>query len=98
MDCGGHRPDGREGGGKDTSRENDEGVREWATNELSGKWMMPQEVAEMFGVSPKTVGRWANEGRIKVVVLPSGHRRFYRDDIERFFREHSGKSTSEEAG
>jgi len=35
----------------------------------------------MLGVSPKTVNRWANEGRIPCAVTLGGHRRFRADDI-----------------
>ncbi|MFN8102879.1 MAG: BldC family transcriptional regulator [Acidimicrobiia bacterium] len=34
------------------------------------------EVADLFGVSPKTVSRWAREGRIASVRTLGGHRRF----------------------
>lgn len=40
------------------------------------------EAARRLGVSVETVRRWADAGRIRVVVLPSGHRRFYASDIE----------------
>lgn len=39
------------------------------------------EVARALGTSPETVRRWADAGRIRVVVLPSGHRRFFAADI-----------------
>jgi excisionase family DNA binding protein len=35
----------------------------------------------MLGVSPKTVNRWANEGRIPCAVTLGGHRRFRADVI-----------------
>lgn len=28
-----------------------------------------------------TVRRWADAGQIRTIVLPSGHRRFYANDI-----------------
>lgn len=34
------------------------------------------QAARILGVSPKTVDRWANEGRISCVVTLGGHRRF----------------------
>lgn len=43
--------------------------------------MTPGEVAELFGVDPKTVTRWANAGRIQSFKTPGGHRRFRRDHI-----------------
>lgn len=44
--------------------------------------MQPFEVADLFGVSVQTVGRWASDGKIGYVTLPSGHRRYYRKDVE----------------
>jgi excisionase family DNA binding protein len=40
------------------------------------------QAAQMLHVSPKTVNRWANEGRIPCIVTFGGHRRFRRKDIE----------------
>lgn len=39
-------------------------------------------VAELFGVSAKTVVRWANEDKLPHVVTLGGHRRFRRDEID----------------
>jgi excisionase family DNA binding protein len=43
---------------------------------------MPSEAARMLHVSPKTVNRWAHEGRIPYIVTLGGHRRFRRHEIE----------------
>lgn len=79
MDSERGEPDGRERSGQDTSREDD---KESGTRDSRGRWMTPQDVADLFGVSPKTVGRWANEGKLGFVTLPSGHRRYSRKDAE----------------
>lgn len=39
------------------------------------------QAAELLAVSPDTIRRWAREGRIKVVVLPSGQQRFLRAEL-----------------
>lgn len=47
------------------------------------EYLAPGEVARMLHVSPKTVNRWAHEGRIACIVTLGGHRRFPRQEIER---------------
>lgn len=39
------------------------------------------EVANLFGVSAKTVSRWAREGRISSVRTLGGHRRFREKQV-----------------
>lgn len=39
------------------------------------------QVAEMFGVSPETVAKWADEGKVPSFRTPGGQRRFYLSDI-----------------
>lgn len=45
------------------------------------KLLTPGEVARMLRVDPKTVTRWASQGRIQSVRTPGGHRRFYAAEI-----------------
>jgi excisionase family DNA binding protein len=40
------------------------------------------EVAQMLGVSPTTVTRWAREGRLACRVTLGGHHRFSRSLVE----------------
>ena len=44
--------------------------------------LTPAEVATVFGVSPRTVNRWIEAGRLVAVVLPSGRARVKRSDVE----------------
>lgn len=44
--------------------------------------LTPGETAALFRVKPKTVARWADEGRLPSVKTPGGHRRFRRSAIE----------------
>ena len=37
----------------------------------------------MLGVSPATLRRWSDAGRLRVFTTPGGHRRFSRDALER---------------
>jgi excisionase family DNA binding protein len=45
---------------------------------LTGK-----QVAEIFGVHPQTVVKWANEGRLPYWRTPGQHRRFREADVRR---------------
>jgi len=46
------------------------------------EYLRVAEVVKAFHVSPKTVARWADEGRIPFVLTLGGHRRFPRKEIE----------------
>lgn len=45
--------------------------------------MKPSEAAELFGVDPKTVNRWAAAGKLTVGKTLGGHRRYLRADVLR---------------
>lgn len=49
--------------------------------------MMPAEVAILFGVDARTVGRWAREGKLAFVKTPGGHHRFLESVVLQVFRE-----------
>lgn len=38
--------------------------------------------AALGGISDETVNRWAREGKLDHITLPSGHRRFRREVID----------------
>lgn len=50
--------------------------------EPDDEYLTTGEVARLLGVSPRTVARWASEGRIAYVVTLGGHRRFARSVVE----------------
>lgn len=50
-------------------------------------YLTPQEVAEWMLVSPVTVRGWAQKGLLQAEVTPGGHRRFRREEVERFARQ-----------
>ncbi len=52
------------------------------TPRIGDDLLLRDEVARMFGVSPKTVSRWAHAGRLPAVRTPGGHRRYRRADVE----------------
>ncbi|RAY11320.1 MerR family DNA-binding transcriptional regulator [Actinomadura craniellae] len=55
--------------------------------------LTPAEVAHMFRVDPKTVARWATEGRLSFVLTLGGHRRYPRPEVERLL--HSEPASEE---
>lgn len=44
--------------------------------------LTPQQVADLLGVDPKTVTRWAAAGKLDHIRTVGGHRRFRRSAIE----------------
>jgi excisionase family DNA binding protein len=57
-------------------------------------YMTPGEAARTLHVSPKTINRWANEGRIPCIITLGGHRRFRRHDIEATVQSMSAKGAA----
>jgi excisionase family DNA binding protein len=47
------------------------------------RFLRTSEVAIMLHVSPKTVSRWAKEGRLPYRSTLGGHRRYPADEIRR---------------
>ena len=43
--------------------------------------LTPGEVARLFRVDPKTVTRWATEGKLTCIRTLGGHRRFKADEV-----------------
>ena len=52
--------------------------------------LTPGEVAAMFRVTPKTVTRWAEAGKLPVVRTLGGHRRFPAEAVLRVRSELEG--------
>ena len=52
--------------------------------------LRPREVAEIFGVRPTTIARWAREGRLTPLRTPGGHRRYRRSGIDALLTEGPG--------
>ena len=47
--------------------------------------LTPGDVAALFGVTPKTIGRWAEAGLLPVERTPGGHRRFPAEPVYDLF-------------
>lgn len=52
----------------------------------------PGEVARIFRVDPKTVTRWAKQGKLASVRTLGGHRRYRKSDVDAILREDGGAS------
>ena len=46
-------------------------------------WVGLSEASRLLGVSPATMRRWSDAGRLRVFTTPGGHRRFSRATLER---------------
>lgn len=55
--------------------------------------MTPREVAALFRVDPKTVGRWARDGKLTAIRTLGGHRRFPASEVRRCLRDATPPST-----
>lgn len=49
-------------------------------------YLSRSQVADLFSVSPSTVTRWAEEGKLAHVRTLGGHRRYLREDILQLIR------------
>jgi len=47
-----------------------------------GQLLRPGEVGAMFGVSTKTVARWAADGLLSVIFTPGGRRRYRAAEVQ----------------
>jgi excisionase family DNA binding protein len=50
---------------------------------LDRNWVGLSEASRLLGVSPATLRRWSDAGRVRVFTTPGGHRRFSRAALER---------------
>jgi excisionase family DNA binding protein len=54
--------------------------------DLPAPLLTVSEVSALFRVDPRTVNRWAAQGRIPVVRTPGGHLRFDQAEVRRLLR------------
>ena len=50
------------------------------------EWLTLTDAAERLGIHATTLRRWANSGKIPVMVTPGGHRRFKLSDVDEFLQ------------
>ncbi|MGB8930882.1 MAG: response regulator [Anaeromyxobacteraceae bacterium] len=56
-------------------------------NSRAGRFLTSTEVAEMVGVSPRTVSNWIRDGHLKAFRTPGGHGRVAEVDLRQFLDE-----------
>lgn len=56
--------------------------------------LTPGEVAALFRVTPKTVTRWAEAGKLRAIRTLGGHRRFLARDVVRVRQEMEAELTA----
>lgn len=61
---------------------------------VDAEYVTPGEAARYLHVSPKTINRWANDGRIPCIVTLGGHRRFRREDVDAAVRQMSARGAA----
>jgi hypothetical protein len=49
----------------------------------AGAWLPLGQASRLVGVDPGTLRRWADDGRVTVLLTPGGHRRFERRSLAR---------------
>ena len=52
----------------------------------------PSEVASLFRVDPKTVTRWAKQGRLTPIRTLGGHRRYRASEVEKLLKPGSART------
>jgi excisionase family DNA binding protein len=61
--------------------------------------LTPGEVAALLHVDANTVARWSNEGRLRAIRTPGGHRRYPASEVLRLVRDnHTGPDPQDGLG
>jgi excisionase family DNA binding protein len=60
--------------------------------------LTPGEVAALLHVDANTVARWSNEGRLRAIRTPGGHRRYPASEVLRLARNNGSAGTEQRRG
>lgn len=60
-------------------------------------YLTPGEFAKRTGINPKTLWRYAKEGKVKVLMTIGGHRRYPVEEVERIRELMEGVSADDAA-
>jgi excisionase family DNA binding protein len=50
------------------------------------RWLSPAKASRFLGVSTRTLWRWEEQGRLRALRTPAGHRRYALSDLQRLLR------------
>ncbi|MFJ3392034.1 helix-turn-helix domain-containing protein [Leifsonia aquatica] len=53
------------------------------TDQAESAYMLPRDAARALGVSVRTLSRMGDNGDIRMIRRAGGHRRYFREDIDR---------------
>ncbi len=70
-----------QGGGGSSSLSHPIESADGAGNGAVDELLTPGEVARLFGVDPKTVSRWADNGKLDALRTLGGHRRYRAEQV-----------------
>jgi len=62
--------------------------RELSSPANQPRWLTLSEAAQLLGVHPSTVRRWADDGHLCCMRTPGGHRRFLEEGLHQFLSLH----------
>jgi excisionase family DNA binding protein len=71
--------------------------REQISGRGDSEWLTLGQAARFLGVAQSTIRKWSDQGRVPAFYTPGGHRRYRRNDLEKFL-ERSGPAGSAKAG
>jgi excisionase family DNA binding protein len=60
--------------------------------------LTPAEAAAILRVDPKTVTRWARDGKLPSIRTPGGHRRYSESHVREFLSSSKGVNLPRAAG
>jgi excisionase family DNA binding protein len=66
--------------------------------QTENRLLTPSEVAALFRVDPKTVTRWAQQGKLNSIRTLGGHRRYSEAEIQAFLNDPQGVPLPRPAG
>jgi excisionase family DNA binding protein len=66
--------------------------------QTSERSLTTSQAAEIIGVSPSTVVKYADAGMLPSYRLPSGHRRYRREDVEALIGRHPDDQAGTDGG